>query len=542
MIPFYKRFTLVFLILLVLAIIGIYIAQLLFIINNHFLIDDAFIYARYARNVSLGYGFVWNPGEAPVSGFTSFLYMMVLIFVQKIGLSTVPVMPILGFMSSVLIFILSWFLGETLNPGHTLENLLSIVLIGLSPIFLFWGSNGMEMPLYTALLMISALSYLGYQHHKIPGWVVGGIFGLTTLCRPESLALFGFTIIFDGILKFSRQKKLFQKDTLIMAGAFIIIYAPMVIWEWIYFGYPFPNTYYAKTMGINSVQILGGLTYLLRNIIYYVFAAIGIPLILLIIKFRRITWDKTFAVERLYIAVLVLCSWGTIVINGGDHFSFGRFLMPTIPFLLVLIITVGYSNFLDNQVHYASIKPFYLLLPILISVINWQPWLYIFPPTFNTVVPLANPDKLEYLESLDTGFIVMGKTLQTIASENDLIAVVPIGAIGYYSGMKVFDMVGLVDPVIAHENFDPIYTATWNPGHDKGDGLYLLGKHPEYIQLVDFLTSQPLPGLNDLARQYKSIVEIWASPEFHDNYVFYPIKTEGGWYYNLYRRVDKITP
>ena len=44
-----------------------------------------------------------------------------------------------------------------------------------------------------------------------------------------------------------------------------------------------------------------------------------------------------------------------------------------------------------------------------------------------------------------------GSTLNRIANKDDYIAAVPIGAIGYYSKMNVIDMVGIVDPVIAHE-------------------------------------------------------------------------------------------
>jgi len=65
-----------------------------------------------------------------------------------------------------------------------------------------------------------------------------------------------------------------------------------------------------------------------------------------------------------------------------------------------------------------------------------------------------------------------------------------------------------------------------------------LSRKPDYIQLIDPLTSVPTPGLDEFANQYKSKVEIWESPEFHTNYEFFPIQTEEGWYYNLYRRIN----
>jgi hypothetical protein len=96
-------------------------------------------------------------------------------------------------------------------------------------------------------------------------------------------------------------------------------------------------------------------------------------------------------------------------------------------------------------------------------------------------------------------------------------------------------MVGLTDPYIAHQPFDLNYVVSWRPGHDKGDGAYILSKKPEYIQLVDLLSSLPYSKLLPSSLQYKSIVEIWESPEFLELYEFYPVEVEGGWYYNLYR-------
>ena len=39
-------------------------------------IDDAYISYRYSQQLARGFGLVWNPGEAPVEGYTNFLLVL----------------------------------------------------------------------------------------------------------------------------------------------------------------------------------------------------------------------------------------------------------------------------------------------------------------------------------------------------------------------------------------------------------------------------------------------------------------------------------
>ena len=146
----------------------------------------------------------------------------------------------------------------------------------------------------------------------------------------------------------------------------------------------------------------------------------------------------------------------------------------------------------------------------------------------------VNTDLVEWQHA----FILMGKELNKIAEPDDEVACVPIGAIGYFSKITVIDMVGLVDPVIAHEKFERDNNFEWTPGHTKGDGKYILSRKPDYIQLTDYLTKKPLHEARQRSFMFKSVREIWASEDFHNHYEFYPIEVIDGWYYNLYKRKD----
>jgi hypothetical protein len=500
------------------------------------LVDDAFIHLRFAHHLAQGLGLVWNPGEAPVEGFTSPLYVVLLAALEKAGFSPIALIPVLGTGATLVILLLSWNLGARLNPARPIENLLALILTCISPPVLYWQTAGLEIPLYTALLIAAALSYLSYRQHAIlTGWV-GVLFAITALTRPEGLLLFGVTLAFEGLIRLLKRQRLFDQPLLMMIVGFMCFYVPVFFWKWAYFGELLPNTYYAKTGG-GLTQIMGGLTYVVKNFLYYIFPATVVPLALFVVRLSRMGWPKKFAFERMYVVVLATSILGLCVINGGDHFPLGRFFAPAIPLVFVVTSASGLSDLFDDDAQAALLRPVFLAVSLGLAIVYWQPW-NVAQQQRTISIPLANPARQEHLPSWETGFILMGRTLPTIASADDSIAAVPIGAIGYYSNLKVIDMVGLVDPVIAHEPFDPVYSATWRPGHDKGDGQYVLSQQPDYIQLIDLLTSQPMPEPDAHALQYKSIVEIWSSPLFHSLYEFYPVQTTGGWYYNLYRRID----
>jgi hypothetical protein len=46
--------------------------------------DDAYIAFRFSDNWATGNGLTWNPGEDPVEGFTSFAWVLIGAFIQRI--------------------------------------------------------------------------------------------------------------------------------------------------------------------------------------------------------------------------------------------------------------------------------------------------------------------------------------------------------------------------------------------------------------------------------------------------------------------------
>ena len=84
------------------------LALLLFTVNVaglYFLIDDAFISFRYARNLNDGLGLVFNPGEW-VEGYTNFLWVILMAGVMKAGLPVEIVANVAGIASGAALLLL----------------------------------------------------------------------------------------------------------------------------------------------------------------------------------------------------------------------------------------------------------------------------------------------------------------------------------------------------------------------------------------------------------------------------------------------------
>ena len=266
-----------------------------------------------------------------------------------------------------------------------------------------------------------------------------------------------------------------------------------------------------------------------------------IPIILVMLFFRKSMFTK----KTIFLFSIGLVSLVTTILIGGDHFHLGRFVLPVFP-LLFVFFPPALDKMLTTQITHLKLNLTFQAAVLLIIVSTLLLAKPVYQDAINGFQNLLEGKKetlVVYDESSEReiiewhhGFIIMGSTLKQIANKDDYIASVPIGAISYYSNINVIDMVGIVDPVIAHEPISTNRIESCTPGHTKGDGKYILSRKPEYIQLTDYLTNSPLEEPHKRSLQFTSVREIWDSEEFHNDYEFYHVEVIDGWYYNLFRR------
>ena len=139
---------------------------------------------------------------------------------------------------------------------------------------------------------------------------------------------------------------------------------------------------------------------------------------------------------------------------GGDHF-WDRFLIVLFPLGIFAVLAAW------EGIKSPRLAAFGLLL--LVALQAGPPWF--IDPRFN------------YISNKYDCWIGLGKFLGKNYPGRTL-AIEPAGKIPFFSGLYTMDMMGLMDPVIAHM---PVATSDYEPGHIKFNADYSLSRRPDLI-------------------------------------------------------------
>lgn len=218
--------------------------------QRHLLIDDSFITYRYAKNLANGYGIVWNPGEAPVEGYTNFLLVIVLAPFIKLGADPLFVTRVLSLLAISAAYLL---LYQTLRKHYQTQREIAIMIISSFLLLTntdFISMIGLETLIYTAALFLSfilAVAYLNTQSAKY-GYFFGLSCFVTFLLRPEILLLVLAFILMAGVIAYQKEQRIasfFEWLNPIIISFFIPFFLYM-LGKYLYFGTVIPNPYYIK--------------------------------------------------------------------------------------------------------------------------------------------------------------------------------------------------------------------------------------------------------------------------------------------------------
>ena len=437
-----------------------------------FVSDDAYISFRYARNLAEHGQLVFNLGER-VEGFTNFLWTVLLAAGIKLGISPVVSSRFLGVFFAVaclgvVVRVSLWLDRERPSRWH----LVAPLGLAATGAFACWASGGLETQLFTFLSLLGFQRLLAEVEER-RGFASGFCFALAALTRPEGALLFGLACLFRLIANLARERRVRPRlHELAWLASFLLIFVPYFAWRWRYYGWPFPNTFYVKSSG--TAGTLGNGLYYLRRFAedYGVFFLAPLGLL---------GWPDRLERRRRSLFALTAIVWTFFAIYvvrvGGDFMGLYRFILPVLP-LGALVLQDALRTLMERLTPFVP-RPALLLALVMIAA-GFLTGSIKVDRTAVTVLGADNGiDTPAFLKRYALDRIPIGIWFGQHARPDDLMTVGGAGVIPYYSGIRAFDIFGLVDQRIAH---DPRMTVGDRAGHQKwGSDGYMLSRRPTLI-------------------------------------------------------------
>ena len=425
----------------------LYLSLLLFlalIVRRAWLSDDAYITFRTIDNFLHGYGLVWNVGER-VQAYTHPLWLFLLTVTSWITGELV-------FTSMILSIVISLASAALLTFRVAVSRMSAfyvIFVLLLSNAFVDYSTSGLENPLSHLILVAFFALFFGMaSSFRKLAWL-SLLAGLGTLNRLDLM------LIFLPVLAYAWYEYHHWKGIL----ALLIGMAPLALWEIfsiLYYGFPFPNTAYAKlNTGIPSLELA-------RQGLAYLGDSLRVDPLTLIVTSSGIVL-AFFSRDRrtLPIALGIVLYLLYVVKIGGDFMS-GRFLAAPLLCALVIIARFDLSTLSRQSLTTLTAATFVL------SLFSYTPTLNIFETypsqqersVMVSGVGIANERRF-YSETNELlrieprlGYPRHAWVLEGLNARQAGSLVLPrttVGMYGYYAGPQVYvvDKMALGDPLLA---------------------------------------------------------------------------------------------
>lgn len=452
------------------------------------LIDDAYIFFRYADHLLAGHGPVFNPGER-VEGFTSPLWLLLLAAAHGAGLGYAAAVTLFGLAASLCTLPLVGRLAREAAPPALA--LLAPLLLALHPGQAMWAVHGLETALFI-LLLTAGWAAVTVWERPFPA---GLILGLAFWVRPEAVLL---VAVLAGLrLRGGRRPEAFR---LLLGAALVAL--PLLALRFAFYGSLVPNTFHAKSGG-GLQRILFGLSEARRFVSAHaplVLACAASVVVFFMVRRRR---QHSESMPPVVVEALLLgglwSGWNIWV--GGDGFFGFRFWLPVLPAAgIVLAWGAGQMDRLSGASSLNTRLVRAAGVVLLVAVTAAGVW------------PEARREQVSGAR-FTARMLVAGRWLHDHAPPGATLAVNYVGALPYASGLVTLDMLGLTEPAVART---PISGRFRYPGHAKGNGAAILDRRPDLI-MMNGVYLEPDP-MTELAPQLASEEEIAADPRFARDY------------------------
>jgi arabinofuranosyltransferase len=482
-------------------------AQLL--TRSNFLIEDAFIAFRYARNWAEFGAPMWNPGEEPpIEGHSTILWVALLRWAWAFGFSLPASSLILGgLFGGLTVARLHRFLLVDVGLRRTAAALGVFALV-LHPPFVVWCSGGLETSLqaWCMLTLFAELLRRGTGPDLRAGIAAGLAAGGLDLTRPEGfvwvLGLAGAAWLGTRLRPVEARPGLRRWS--LFLGVHLLTLALLLAWRQSVHHAWLPNTVAAKA-GLSGEVLRRGLACTTS------WALLTLtPLAVLVMAPFGLRGPRRAPLAACLVVLLGGIAYNTAV--GGDWMPYFRFMAPLGPFVAAaLALSLGH---LPSRGALAPGLPLALLgaLPLAGEFkhgIVPQPLLErVYFRSFAGGEYRSERDQFKRSAQNLESFRAIGRALKVLAEPGDSIVMGAIGAVGWESELVVLDRNGLVDPEIARL---PPSGEARSAGHDRRvPRAWFLEREPTFLQALIV----PESAIDEESASFQAAVRVCARQVF----------------------------
>ncbi len=451
------------------------------LVFGRWIIDDAGITFSYGRNWVEGYGLVAQPGQPPVEGYSNFLWMLLFMPFMAVGGFDPVVTPKLV---SVLLVLLSfWVVGRGLAqfaPRHRWLTLLACTLAALNTSFVAWSVSGLENPLYVLLIALLWLVVMDAARARLPSRrkaaLAGALAAAIAMTRPDGVVYFGVVLLLPllkGIAVGRRGSLKRDIGNLYRAMVtFALLYGGFLAFRIATFRAPVPNTYWAK--GGPSLEVVLAILTLQpeqvarwRGLLAGAAGPLGDLLLAgVLAACAYLVARRRFRREHGVLGFFTLVAAAVYMLLPEDWMAEYRFGTPFFLLLCVLVVVLGDAVLRALPLtgrRRAWVAALLALAAVLGSVALFSGRTQRFAS--NPTVPFDYVVQ-RYARRFEHYADALGVPEATVLLPD-------IGGMLYYSRLQVYDLGGLIDPVIAR---------TLHRGDSEASREYIFGQlRPTFI-------------------------------------------------------------
>jgi arabinofuranosyltransferase len=443
-------------------------------LRANFLIDDAFISFRYAKNWSEWGVPAFNPGEEPpVEGYSNFLWVLLLRWGYAAGLAPEVLSRVLSISASVLtLWCVLAYARRELRLTIVPMSIAGIALATMPP-FTTWATGGLETALFglSLFLAFAGLTSRANERSEVMRGALCGLAGIAlALTRPEGfLWIAGLSIVAILAPTFDRSRSIPAQRIRVFSIVAVLGLTLHMAWRRSMHGDWLPNTVRAKA-GFSAEVFERGFD---NSLTYLLLFATPMLAVLSLILHRRRADDQPSEFASIAgarrcaafaVTAMLLGGGSYSLLVGGDWMPMFRFLAPISSFVAIgLALTCARIPAMPGGL----IGTVAIGIAVLPSFgLSLAPQSLLERHYFRTFRKGYESEHERWQSSVANAdsFALIGRGLATVEGGSRGITLGAIGAIGYYSGWLVYDRNGLVEPEVARL---PIEAGSGTAGHDR---------------------------------------------------------------------------